>query len=201
MLGVRAREQAHVDVMEAFKAVYTRMVQDAVRSHACCAYGVVPDPPRVLVTDKVKVVTLAGEFELDYPVSMSCDAPGCTLTRTALSPLRIGMYAANPTWKRTRSGYANVFFDVDLLEHLLGAVGGVSIMSFEGALCAYARLVGWRALSWCDVPRHAQPTPTTSAPRRAPRSTTRSCGAPSSISTGARRRAPSCTHASTRQRG
>ena len=125
----RAREAVAGGGSVAFKAE----VERALHAHACVAHGVISEPPRVLVYDKVKVVTMSTAFDVQFPVSCSCCHPGCKLQHAALPPLLIGFYPANVTWSRASNGFANVLFDTSLLEHMQSSVGRVSEMSMEGA--------------------------------------------------------------------
>lgn len=188
----RAREAVAGGGSVAFKAE----VERALHAHACVAHGVISEPPRVLVYDKVKVVTMSTAFDVQFPVSCSCCHPGCKLQHAALPPLLIGFYPANVTWSRASNGFANVLFDTSLLEHMQSSVGRVSEMSMEGACVSqpWTRLARARNhAARCCPP---QPTRRTTGPQLVPRTVTGSYGALSSATTGARPRAcAACNHA------
>jgi hypothetical protein len=89
----------------------------------------------VLASHNVDVITLDGMVELVWPRHLKCSHAGCALQRAPLSPLALGLVAANPSGK-------NVLFDIRVIELVKELTQGVSTLSFEGALGARARAFG-----------------------------------------------------------
>jgi hypothetical protein len=126
----RLREERRI----ALQNVMQRQVGEQVKRHPCAA-RLAAEPPAVLASHNVDVITLDGMVELVWPRHLKCSHAGCALQRAPLSPLALGLVAANPSGK-------NVLFDIRVIELVKELTQGVSTLSFEGALGARARAFG-----------------------------------------------------------
>jgi hypothetical protein len=132
--GCNAR---HADQLEALQQYYTAAVKEHLeQQHSCRRFGVTTED--LTVTWKlVRVVTLIGSFDMDWPVSMECPAAGCSCNgalsgATALNPLHVDLFPCNPTWDGVR-GACNTLFCTRLLDLGRELTTGVAEVSFHSA--------------------------------------------------------------------